>query len=579
MESADEPVDDLLMSACDYFFSPPATPTPERADEEDEIYAMRPPATPDRPHEEEEIYAMRPEQITPERQYVSGSREGQPAKKIRLHVDWHQVRVVEEIADCPIKDLIGDNRLHKAGGTAISLGKKMDTFKCQHCNFKKRVVQHMAGEKYPDAITYIEQTAVDGHNCTKEQPCTTFGIDNLTKKLIDDMVDEGFTEPRKIAILLSSRHAITHYSNEQIKNYKCHSRKAARAKTTTHELREFCEKHSHNTTHSDNIDTPFVRAYWIETDEEPEPKFRVAISTTRLMGHRTDMMHADGTYKVSVDNFPCTLYGCSDSLRHFHLNMFGISSSENHDDYSYFFQLLEHLLPRYIMTDAAAAISNGAREVWAQIVRCMCFAHVYNNMRKEHLGQFGLKDDESALYKAKIQFLNDLELVACSPTEAVFVHALHAMCEKYRNHPEYADKFAEPVSHLAEYWGHSSRNTWYVGVTNSFFVRNNNGLESWNKYFKLDCTLHRRLNLLWLLTRALLWIETVSKSYSESTNCQNRRLIIMNPHIERSLYLNEWEYSHNFYLQVFHRYAPQVYAIRRQQVQPHLSLLVLPFFL
>jgi hypothetical protein len=231
-----------------------------------------------------------------------------------------------------------------------------------------------------------------------------------------------------------------------------------------------------------------------ETDiqlEGDEKTFRLGISTKRLLGHLASqqatgepiMLHADASYKINLEQYPGTLYGFSDKHRHFHLHLFGLSWSETEDDYDFFFNILkgamnyddaaDNLPPYYLMMDDAPAIYNGAQRQFPNIIRCMCFAHVYKNMSVKHLGFMrGVKKLEQ-----KGEFLKDLVHVAYSWSRECFDRALSLMCEKYSDQERYGDRIQDPVAHLHDYWGDESRNGWYCGHMLTF-VRNNNGLES-----------------------------------------------------------------------------------------------------
>ena len=150
------------------------------------------------------------------------------------------------------------------------------------------------------------------------------------------------------------------------------------------DIEAFAEEHSKDKVckNEENMDVPFVLGLDIDVKAQ---KFRLGLSTWRLLDcckNFEGMIHSDTTYKVNHEGFPCFLFGRTDKDRSFHTAMVGICSNEDENDFHFLFKLwndnVENMNPKYIMSDAAGAIPNGAKRVWIDIKRSMCFAHVLN---------------------------------------------------------------------------------------------------------------------------------------------------------------------------------------------------------
>lgn len=156
------------------------------------------------------------------------------------------------------------------------------------------------------------------------------------------------------------------------------------------DIGSFCLDNGRNSldeTDPSHEDKAFILAHQI-TDEDDSPKFRIVISTLRCLGFTLPdgdaMMNADATYRILREKCPIFLIGFSDSNRVFHPVLIGIASNETADDFEFFFKAWKEnykgvgeLEMKFIMSDGAASMFNGAKRVWPNIGRTMCFAHVH----------------------------------------------------------------------------------------------------------------------------------------------------------------------------------------------------------
>jgi hypothetical protein len=398
-----------------------------------------------------------------------------------------------------LKRFIGtDSRLKVARSPISSHLKKVYGWRCKSkmCNKQKRISKLLPGHPStaPGKYTYILEEIIGDHTCETELDDQSRSI--LTtemKERINDCLQNGKTEPRHIITYFrAQKWALP--TTKQITNYKSRlNSPKPNDSTTTGQMSEWCQLHTKTDEHDkvENEDKAFVVNYYVDHNNKT---FRVGISTMRLLRVLSSqyatgepiMLHSDATYKINLESYPGTLYGSSDKHRRFHMHLFGLSWSETEDDYDFFFRILKDAMgytdesssKMYIMMDDAPAIYNGAKRQFPTIIRCMCFAHVYMNMRDKHLS-FARGDD---MLQVKHKFLQDLVHVACSWNKACFELALSLMCDDYSNIEKYGVKMKTAAQHLRDYWGDDSRCGWCSGHMLAC-VRNNNGLKSMWKYF------------------------------------------------------------------------------------------------
>jgi hypothetical protein len=459
--------------------------------------------------------------------------------------------------------IASDSKLNKSRSNVVRHQEKLYGWKCKYsaiCSKETRLKHFHPLHPFSNGnrhIFIVEETE-GGHTCDPDGYIPGKGGE-FTKQMKDGIthcLQNDMQRPAQI-VAYFKKNGWNLPTKKQISNFKSRLQDPKpNSPTTTGQLSEWCSQHTN--IGIEDQDKAYVVDSYIDHNAKT---FRLAISTKRLLGHLESkqatgepiMLHADATYKIDLEQYPGTLYGTSDKHRHFHLHLFGLSWSETDDDYDFFFKILKGAMnfdnaadcppPYYLMMDDAPAIYNGAKRQFPNIIRCMCFAHVYKNMKDKHLGFMRGADK----MEQKGEFLKDLVHVACSWNKECFHKALSLMCHKYSNPDIYADHMQEAVAHLRDYWGHDSRNGWYSGYMLTF-VRNNNGLESWWKYFKEDCTLYKRCNIIDLLRRVIVWVETVSSSYANTVPESDRRSLQTDPTTNQTR--GEWEAAYNFVMDV-----------------------------
>lgn len=141
-------------------------------------------------------------------------------------------------------------------------------------------------------------------------------------------------------------------------------------------------------------DDAFVLGYECSSNEK-EQHFIFCMSTPHLLEllSNASVISIDATYKLNWMEFPLIVLGVVDNMKRFHPMVFGCSSNERTEDYTYFFETVKSSIalnlnktftPKILVADGADAIRNGFYNVHSDSAEAdvMCFAHVLRNVRK-----------------------------------------------------------------------------------------------------------------------------------------------------------------------------------------------------
>lgn len=158
------------------------------------------------------------------------------------------------------------------------------------------------------------------------------------------------------------------------------------SKITLEDIIEFCQQHN---TILDDSDEAFVADFETEAESETCTKdsdetspsqvvsFRFLITTKRLLlnSEESNIIHADTTYKMTIQRYPIIVIGTTDldTSQHFHLLGFMFSRTQNADDFGFAFRTINEAMkkvahitfaPTVLMADAAEAIQNAFRTTY-----------------------------------------------------------------------------------------------------------------------------------------------------------------------------------------------------------------------
>lgn len=131
-----------------------------------------------------------------------------------------------------------------------------------------------------------------------------------------------------------------------------------------------------------SLDEGYVLDASFDSSDPESGKFCIVWSTKRMsLADIGDIVHSDCTYKCAWNGYPITMLGFSDKERKFHPVVLAVSTHETHVEFAFILQSWKsvnpNFNPRYLMADASEAVFNGAKTVWPNIIRLMCYAHVF----------------------------------------------------------------------------------------------------------------------------------------------------------------------------------------------------------
>lgn len=233
---------------------------------------------------------------------------------------------------------------------------------------------------------------------------------------------------------------------------------------------------------------PFVLSYEIFSESE----FRFVVTTKQLwkLAINCPIIHADATYKLIWQGFPVFVVGKTDLHRAFHPFGIGVCTTETAKDFEFIFAAIkegvlkvfdEKFEPKYLISDAAKAIHNGAKKVYGDdIFIIMCAFYMYKNVRQK-LPSF-LRDSVK-----QAQFLYDLQKLQLAKSDEVFDVAVILFMDKWRIESDAL------IQYFKTEWVDQNR-FWYEGCAN-LIPSTNNAMESFNRLIKDEQTLRERMDL------------------------------------------------------------------------------------
>lgn len=298
------------------------------------------------------------------------------------------------------------------------------------------------------------------------------------------------------------------------------------------EMNEFYTSHS---ALPDDEDDPFIVDFSCSPPRTPNEQkfFRIFFSTKRLLKYalETDIIHADGTYKILVQGFPILVVGISDKAKRFHLSGIAITSSESSDDYQFLFDSVkrgvelatnQHLKPKRLVADAAVPITNGFTRSFDgnEFDRIYCFLHVMCNVEKRKFNAVANKE----------AFKSDLRKLQLVTNKAWFEIGWKLLSTKWK----------EAETEFIEYFEDTyikQNSTWYEGCAENT-PKTNNCLETFNRLMKDQQTRHLRKPLHQFLPQALQIVRERSKEYVRDKAPPSKLATV-----DKTLRLNAWNYS------------------------------------
>jgi hypothetical protein len=182
------------------------------------------------------------------------------------------------------------------------------------------------------------------------QNSSKFGIKDATKKETNELFKLKIKPKRMLELIEEKKLPVP--SKQQLSNYLSTLKKSTFGNNAISlgELEAWCQAKS---IIPDNDDEPWVVRYKMQYEDEDEidddgdvnteeegNKFRFCVSTKRLLRIATisNIIHADATYKLIWQGFPCLITGTSDIDRMFHPYGFAVCSNIKKKEFEFLFQ-------------------------------------------------------------------------------------------------------------------------------------------------------------------------------------------------------------------------------------------------
>lgn len=301
-------------------------------------------------------------------------------------------------------------------------------------------------------------------------------------------------------------------SYQKIKNIiEMHNKKTGKSgQTTMNDIVEFVNAHSALPVDDDEA---FVVNFERSPSDESDPQkvwFRLFVSTKRLLqvSINSDCIHADGTQKITTENYPVLVFGSTDKSQQFHLIGLAVSKHERGEDYKFVFDSIQEgmkrvanrvIQPRVIVSDAAHAIQNGYIDSFGEPERViMCWTHVMINFSK---AKFRDQGNRELLRK-------DLHALQGMSNETFFDIGADLLIAKWsEKEPEYIRTFERSFIRQNKYW--------FEGAAKQV-PKTNNATESFNKSMKLNQTFWEKNAMKSFLPRLLEIVSERSADYAKN---------------------------------------------------------------
>lgn len=294
-------------------------------------------------------------------------------------------------------------------------------------------------------------------------------------------------------------------------------------------LTEFVQQHLHVPVEDDTaFITMFERS---PSDQQHDKVFRFFISTKRLLKNAENCknIHADATYKITIEKLPLIVVGTTDINKTFHLIGFLISSDQTANAYELAFKALQagmikvngkEFHPEVLICDADRAIHKGWRKVFTYETKIiMCFFHVMHNVNK-----YKYTSNEN---KEKIK--SDMRLLHLCYDEQLFEFGCELFIEKWKS------KEVNVIKTIEKSFINKNKN-WFIGA-HFKAPKTNNALERFNGTLKLFQTDYVKKPLKQFIQLAMKMIQQRSREYEMDKKGFQTELLIPKDVIKKGIEL------------------------------------------
>jgi hypothetical protein len=319
------------------------------------------------------------------------------------------------------------------------------------------------------------------------------GLDDATKDLIRQLWEDGIRKPAAITQAFRTR-GIPEPPLPRLRGHLARLRRQLYGPATVSiaALQAWAEGKEEL---PEELDQPFLAAKELSHELDEEPVVRLFLTTRRLLTNAThaDLLSVDATYKLNFHGYPVLMAGVIDSDKKYHPLGVALCITETGDDFAFLCQAIRDSVllstghdfqPRFLLADAAAAITNGAREAFGDFVRLTCWFHAAKKI-EGRLRRLPAAT-ASAIYNAVclLQLSRGLE---------EFLAGVELLRAQYVDGEDAG--IAAFFTYLDEEWLTPQRRLWFEGAGPNR-PSTNNALESLNGHLKTGHTLRNRLPIL-----------------------------------------------------------------------------------
>lgn len=436
--------------------------------------------------------------------------EGQPGEEA-VEVYWNLEYTFPNLDDCMYA--INEDECWTKQKVLYTTNGTKTGYRCKHV--KRRGKQCSAGiytihdfEPNNTAVRLYRKNLSHDHGTNANQ---VTALSDVIKQQIIQLYDTGL-KPKGILYRLQQDPENVVPSIDRIRNViEMHKlKKYGKSNMTMNELQTFCNAHS---AIPDDDDTAFVAAFERSRIEDDEKWFRLFITTKRLLINsiKAACIHADGTYKMNIQNFPVLTIGTTDKDQTFHLLGLGISTHERAEDYGFLFDTVQRTIQRItnsaissrvLMADGAAAIHNGFQESFAHLENLrimMCWYHVLYNVNKQ---KFRSPENKELIKK-------DLTNIHYLCSEELFDQAFELFVKKW------LEKEPDFCQYFDTYYMKRNKNWFHI---EDRIPTTNNAIESFHSSLKTHQTYWQKKGISEFKNRALEIVEERSREYNPAIN-------------------------------------------------------------
>lgn len=432
--------------------------------------------------------------------------EPEPAtKKKRVHKDWILEKTFSNKAEAD-QFLIDENWAYYYENKSEA-GVRIN-YRCKNVKFRGTQCAAAVALLFDSRSENIQLFRADAAHTHENNPNAVETIPSDVQAAINDLFENNVTKPKAVSINLVKK-GFDVPPPAKLKSYlkKLNDGKYGEEKLNSGSLEKWLQECSPL---PDDENEPFIVNYELIYENNSEFDFRFMVTTKLLLQQAIESknLHADATYKLIWQNFPVLMVGTTDLARKFHPIGVAVCKTEQQKDFNFIFSSTKQAIhnifeadfePEYLIADAASAIHNAAKGVWANILVIMCWFHMLKNV-SDKVPTF-LKQ----LCKQQ-EFLADLQKLQVSKSTEIFQIAVQLFMDKWRK------ESAELVDYFENQW--VLKNSGWYEAFSSPMPSTNNALESNNRLIKDEHTVRERMDLGKFRTTSFDMVRTWSMEYS-----------------------------------------------------------------